>query len=459
MVTKRAVRELLERTEIEYRCCWGILVDMKSGDPSPHLRERLLDFQPRLATALFALDELYRKISRAENSLVSRKRALSPEWFRRRMRALSGYRTVLKRAMEIGRGMGDSFAWPFYAKNREYLNAHLTHEPLDHTPPGIGGQGELEFLRNIRFIGDQFAIYHGITTFLRIGDITLFDLKNGRITGIGEIKTTEVTPEKLKITVHILGSPSLHLPALPTRTAEETSPLLPPKMAQRLQRQLKRMSQMVTISGSREKMYVEGAAHLSEFESFAQETLSKQVTYTRVGDGLLLVGVRPRTMSFASRLFGTSRGDYGKAIKAVNQHAREIVDPTSSDNRLVTGAIDLTLLAGATPLFWWPIDIEFLRQVFFQELVVVTIWNPAHLVRKLRDTGLTIEPLDDEWTFKVTTIVKGQPLELSGFEYFASLIYRHLMREDAVVKTLTMALELVESPGPRIQMELFLHWL
>ena len=55
-------------------------------------------------------------------------------------------------------------------------------------PPGFGGIGETMFMKNVRMFGEYMVIYHGMTTILRIGDITFIDLKKLKVAGIGEIK-------------------------------------------------------------------------------------------------------------------------------------------------------------------------------------------------------------------------------------------------------------------------------
>ena len=96
----------------------------------------------------------------------------------------------------IGRSLGDSFAWFFYHSERKHLEEHLKHERQLHMPPGIGGIGELEFLDKTRVIDNHLVIYHGTTTFLRIGDVSFLDMKTLRLTAIGELKTKEIGPKE-----------------------------------------------------------------------------------------------------------------------------------------------------------------------------------------------------------------------------------------------------------------------
>lgn len=188
MVSEKEIDRLLSDVEIEFKKCWDILSNIKEENLE-NITEDLLNFQPILATALFKLNSEYRKIVQEEKSLISRKNHVSLEWFKNRLKRLDQYKKLIKEAIKLGKVLGDSYAWIFYNRDRNLLNEHYKHQLITHTPPGIGGLGELEFIKNVNVTQEHFVLYHGITTFLRIGDISLIDLKNLRVSAIGELKT------------------------------------------------------------------------------------------------------------------------------------------------------------------------------------------------------------------------------------------------------------------------------
>jgi hypothetical protein len=51
----------------------------------------------------------------------------------------------------------------------------------------------------------------------------------------------------------------------------------------------------------------------------------------------------------------------------------------------------LATFPGATPIFWRSLPLDFIRKLIFREVTVVTIYNPAHLIRKLRALGYQVE--------------------------------------------------------------------
>ncbi len=463
---KQQLRELLDRTEAAYRDCWETLLRMKMKDTSTTLdyRQKLLDFQSTLAGALLQLDEFHRRIRSDERALVTRKNALSPSWFRRRMRTLAHYRDALKGAIEIGHGLGDSFAWLFYVRDRQSLKAHLKVSGQTHLPPGIGGRGELEFLRQVKGIGNQLAIYHGTTSFLRIGDVSLFDLTDGSLVGIGELKTAEVEPGRLEITLHMVTSRQPEVPntAQPVPRARRQ---LPQANEQRLRRQMTAMAK--TLRDHKQeprdsRRTIHSGAHLAELDALYQRIRPRRVAYQQAGNGLVLAGMRTGKVGFATRLLERSHANFGSRFAAVPKEALKTMLADSADNALLLGHLDLRLQGGATPIFWWPVRTDLLRDLIFGDVIIVTIYNPAHFFGHLRALGFGVEG-DPKSGYRVSKVVDGHEVRLHAVEYFLDAIQRNLLTEHAALAAIRRLLEPIESgkalPNSRIEMEMLMYWL
>src|ERR1700731_315751 len=177
--TRKQIRHLIDEAELSYRKVWSTLVSMKTGVGLDG--NAILAFQPTLASALFRLDDGYRKLIQAQRSDIRRKASIPEQRFRQRMRAIAEDLKALRSTMKIGRDIGDAFAWAFLREDQELIENHFSHPPNPHTPPGIGGRGELEFVRQFRPAG-FLMLYHGATSFLRVGDVSFVDLKSGRVT-------------------------------------------------------------------------------------------------------------------------------------------------------------------------------------------------------------------------------------------------------------------------------------
>src|SRR5438046_7311545 len=105
------------------------------------------------------------------------------------MKCLADYREGIKHVINIGKGLGDAYAYWFYRNDLELLEKQFTHNRMDSTLPETGAKGEFHFLKNIRHLDGNLCIYHGITNILRYGDFSFYDLKKHHVAEIAELKT------------------------------------------------------------------------------------------------------------------------------------------------------------------------------------------------------------------------------------------------------------------------------
>src|SRR5688572_31634327 len=77
-----------------------------------------------------------------------------------------------------------------------------------HTPPGVGGVGEREFVKNFDAPG-HVLIYHATTTFLRIGDVSFVHLPSRSVSAIVELKSRWVAEDRVEVAAFFVGLPTL----------------------------------------------------------------------------------------------------------------------------------------------------------------------------------------------------------------------------------------------------------
>ena len=73
MITRSQVEEVINQAESDFSHCWEILASVKKGQFEADSKISLVRFQPTLATAIFNLTHLYRKIEQESRALVSQK--------------------------------------------------------------------------------------------------------------------------------------------------------------------------------------------------------------------------------------------------------------------------------------------------------------------------------------------------------------------------------------------------
>src|SRR5947209_3382908 len=113
MTTRRELKALIEASCSEFARCWDDLRATREGSSPDAMREAILGFQPRLARAIFRLDEMHRSLCQAKKEAVAEQKRLSPGRFKQRMQCLGQYEQAVEETVAIGKALGDAFAWLF----------------------------------------------------------------------------------------------------------------------------------------------------------------------------------------------------------------------------------------------------------------------------------------------------------------------------------------------------------
>jgi hypothetical protein len=443
MISKKFVVSSIDSAEVEFRKAWKILALMKTGKLSRRNIKSLFDFQPILCCALQNLETAYQSISAEKRRLITRKRWLSDAYFRKRAKTLDSFLEAIEQAVALGKSLGDAFAWFFYQRDRKLLDEHRKAPRMLHGPFGSGAQGELEFIRNCKRFAGDLVLYHGTTTLLRHGDVSLIDTKALKVTAIGELKTQRISKNRLQMSLTLLSkTPAKHF--LKNLPMLERSPMdASPKFADRLKRQTARITNALKDPPPLDqtiRLQLEHTAHLRELSEMLAELESKPSDVRRVGDGLVLAGLNFPKRKYSSLLFRFDPTEMISKAQMIKPIVHEIVDGKAGDeNTALVGtfqAMDpkrLDLLPGLTPLFWWPIKIEHLEKLFFLKAIVLTVFNPLHLRRKFEAAGFAVTRHSGSPYFSLRKTVEGREMKVVGMPYCFRLVTDHLFSERSVV--------------------------
>ena len=453
LITKGDLRDVLDLTYQTYDKCWNTLIKFEGSKLDRDFFPELMNFQPMLCRGMLKLEKIFHSIAQEKRRLIARKKSLSIKWFKQRMKNLSDYQNAIEQCIWIGKSLGDAFVWIFYENERTLLAEHRKHKEICHLPVGIGGIGELAFITQIKKLGDCYIIYHGITTILRHGDISLFDLKRKKIVAIGDLKSkqeekgvakvrfvfTGLTPEDVEKINRSLQSSSTEGPS----NSKKNDLLMdfPPPMREHLTNQLNQISSALE---QREKgPYFKKSGvfenHIKELNILYKNLKTGKFVYQAASPSLLLLAYKYRKQSFPLKLIGRSRIDFPAKLKKIESGISSIIDHSRNDNLLYyetffytkTGAV--RNLPGTVPLFWWPLNKEFVREIIFQEVFVFTFFNPRHFLIKLEANGFTIEHDEGKNSFKVSKDINGIMHVMQPFNHYFGLIMNNLLSEDAVI--------------------------
>jgi hypothetical protein len=355
------------------------------------------------------------------------------------------YKEILDEAICIGKTLGDGYAWIFYGRDREMLNKHYDHPAEFHMPTGIGGHGELAFIKNIKALEGQFVLYHGMTSYLSLGDVSLVDLEANRVSAIGEIKTQKGSNSELSITVHFIGNKDVfaeHMERLSAKVAvadvnDHVS--LSPKQKDRFERQMKRI-------GKSFGMETQSAANFEHtmncrfrcLNSLWNSLQNEEVAYERE-EGVVFVGFRQKGEKLSDRLFGCGDGKRYE-FSGLPEIFLDTQVHDSEWNMFVTNIFHyeerrVRVLRGMTPLAWWPVDLDALRAIIFMEIGICTLFNPAKLFEELQEHGFDVTR-DKTGRISISKSVGKNKMMVEGIDYFRRLITDYMLSESDVVQLL-----------------------
>lgn len=462
--TKAGLKALIDETERRYEECWQILAEFKNLK-SDQVPKELFDFQLLLCEALIELDDGYRKLHREKKRLVRNKTSYSAKWFKKRMACLSHYQKVIQQAIKIGKSMGDSFAWFFYQNERDFIIEHLKNQEQRHLPPGLGVLGEKEFIRNVKHIDKKLVIYHGTTTFLRIGDFSLIDLIKLELVALGEIKTARKDENTLSLNVTFIGSSSKSLDFGVKETKKiKKFESLSPKQKDRYNRQIECMGETISkveeknIAGKMDLISQNSAKDVADV---VQQTSRGKFRFKKISESMVIAPYRQCGQSLFGNLI--SKGEVGDKLKGVEKEVRKIVKSNSKNNYFYVSSLFYSehegpnYLYGTLPLFWWPIDLEVIKSIIFREVVITSIHNTAHLIDRLEKNGykVIINP-PGEYTLEKS--YGKSAMRFEGFYYFVQIMQLGLIPEDTIIRIVEKAeketRKLSKEKGCDIRMEI-----
>ena len=297
MISRKLVATSIDDAGEKLDWCWTALQNLKGGKTSENIGADVLSFQSKLIEALWGLDDRYRSIIQEKARLVKRKSEYNSSFFARRMGQLDVYLKAVKGAIGNAKSVGDAFAWLFYANDLDLIEKHLDCQMQAHLPPGVGRIGERAFVEKCQGMNGYFVLYHGISTFLRLGDVSFIDLKKWKVISIGELKTKKGDSDnQYVVTVNFVYGGRFKLPLDLKNIELRKGPIdqLPPKMQDRLKRQTMAIGRAITEDRNTEKKRVglTGRYFFDELSALVAECSSRKFSYKVAGKSLLLVAIR-----------------------------------------------------------------------------------------------------------------------------------------------------------------------
>ena len=450
----KSICAVIDSVEVDFLSCLKTVLALEGRTSIADVGQNVVDFQPKLFDAIARLDRKYRAIIQEEKRLVSRKKHLNRSWFKRRMRDLANYRKALREAILVGKSIGDGFAWFFYERDRDLITEHLKHDFHPLLPPGDGRIGERKCLDVFRYMDGHFQLYHGITTFLRLGDCSFVNLKTMRISAIGEVKTKRTGEETLASSLSLVFAKDESLPnfnsTAPNKTVKPEK--FDQKIEQRRKRQVKQMAEAVSGANSLQPENKVDSSDM-EFSFMAVEEAVKECkirhfSAKKVSGGMMVCAFRLRRKNkLSSALVSQSNDASVDEFGDFPKEAIKIMVQDRKDNSLRVGSIgfakeNLINRSDRLPFALWPLSGKTIVDVMLGSVFVVILFNPLPFKIALEKRGYDVEVAKDYLPISATKTFNDRQVGIENLSYFFDLILYGGMNENDVLRLIDQSLEL-----------------
>lgn len=427
LITKEKVKEKINNANDILNKCFNMLMDIKHA--RDNLLDSLLNFQPLLAECLYELMSFYQELKTEEKSLIKDKKEYTLDTFKGIMKENATFSKIVSEVINIGKSLGDAFAWFFYRNNRKELDDHFRHNKTGLYVSGLGGYGELQFVKNTKFIDGLFVLYHGITSMLRVGDFSLCDIQQG-VLGIGEIKTKQ-DGENFVSTVNISSKVNIDsskiYPESGLKISDSGSNKEITKDFPKLSQQLKIQDNLLK---SRDAEF--SSKYYLDYEYDLIKKLTPSTPFTINEDSsMLLCACWNKYDTLFDILY-----DNGKAVSlpiGLENEIGKIIVKNSINNKVIVNVLDTGMDLLRIPVFWWHIEDETCQNLYFKKNSIVIAYNISNLIQKFLNIGFTVkEKVESHKEIVLEKVSGNKKMQFQNFNSLCRLATHNLMRTDAV---------------------------
>ena len=253
---------------------------------------------------------------------------------------------------------------------------HFEHPSTGLFVSGVGGKGEIEFIKNNQNLDGLFVVYHGITDMLRVGDFSLYANGIG-IVGVGELKSQR-EEDRISITAHITSKVNIKTPAegVSSDLSFDEKMKLLRKSFPSLSKQIEAQDKLMKAKESEHS-----SNFYADYEYDVVNSLSQESPLALNEDNsLLLCATWSKHISLFDILFDDEHVD---APEGLSNYALELMKPESPYNEAIISEIDTRMFFPRMPIMWWKISDELCRDIYFKRVSISTVINPAKLLRNL----------------------------------------------------------------------------
>jgi hypothetical protein len=437
-ISKQRIKDAFSNAEKDLDYCWEVLISLKHIDKAQEkIGTGIILFQDKLAELILTLNKLRTQIIAEEKYTIKNKSNYNKNWFTSRLKLLASYKKGIDSIVNIGKALGDAYAYFFYRHDLQMLEEHLSHQRIVNSAAGIGEIGEIEFLKRLKHIEGDFTIYHGITNILRYGDYSFIDLKNHKVVRLGELKTKQISENELQFSLTLLQHKKIKKENINVNLSRDKSE----KVGNRKTRQIDNLIDFLKASkqSTSTEYKLHNKSYFEEIEGLYKTTKANEVQCKKVSAGLAFSMFKFKKSKLYNKLyFSPKNSTVDKISSEIVETAKQLIKSNSKENSLILGQVlynsDLSdkSTPGTLPFFWYPLSPNLLKKLYFLELNITAIFNPIHLISDIENLDIAV----DSKYVKKEERMKGKKHFIQRFDLFISYIINHLLTENFVIDSL-----------------------
>lgn len=331
------------------------------------------------------------------------------------------YKNMMKILIKQSKAIGDGYAWLFYRKNIEAIREHLEHEDNGLFPTRNGGIGEIEFIKQNKVFEGCFVIYHSITNILRNGDFSLITL-DGKLVGIGEIKTKQIENELL-IDVYITQR------MLPCDNEMESIAIDDERIWQQLRKQLEQQENIFNAQSIELKQQTD----LTFIYNLIEESVNKDKAIVS-DDCSMIVYVLDKEKENA-------QSKYSPEIISNNiiSLLPFILNDNFISNNIIQSELTVDERLWELPLIWWNLPEYVLMNIMMGKWLVLTWFNEGYLLNELRKRGYEIQR--DGKCISIEKTISNKKVGINNLSMYIKMATTGFVEVKSVVDTIEKSID------------------
>jgi len=283
---------------------------------------------------------------------------------------------------------------------------------------------------------------------LRIGDFSLVDLKSLDVVGGCEIKTKKKNSTQIDITASFVTKKKpikFKVNAPPTKKSV-TENILDGKIKDKIKRQTQMIAKAIESKKSAlERKRIDVNKNNDKFEEFYN---SNKEFFTIDED--LIIAKYKYIKSFSERLHFTKATEFHINKDRLKEEIKtKLVNLNSKHNSLWLGSLlyqdnnQPMEIPGFYSLFWEPIDIKLLKDIYFSNNIYITIFNPSYLIERLEKLGVEISV--DKQKLKGAIKIGKKTISLESLNYYVILHIHFFYNLESIIDMISMQIDTVKN--------------